>query len=382
MMRISDGKVLLRKLVLYNLQQYEKAQKKGFGELAHMTYLVPFFISDPGCGKTALCRQVATEFAEESGMDFRYMQTIVAQYDAGEMAGLPFVSSKEYDDVDADGNVKGRRSVNRMVRMRPTYLPDIDDPHQQFGIYNLDELPQAFLANQNICSQIVNEYRVGEHEIPKGFTMCATGNKPENKAGTTSMPSHLRDRLMFIPIEADKDDFLIYAAKVGIDPRVRTYIRKVPDALHAFKVGQNAFPSPRSWEKVSAILSMEWDDKSERHIRVTALNGQIGEGETIKFEAWLRVADEMPDYMEVIARPKEAPIFDNKKADILYLLLATLADQATDKNVEAILEYVKRLPNQEFVMMWAKDCFTAHPELLKNKHVTAWKVKHASTLMF
>ncbi len=374
-MRIRDAITLTTKVFQYNLDQFQAAiDAKKVGGIAHNTFLVPFFIGDPGLGKTAIPRQVARM------LDVPYFQTIIAQYDAGEMAGLPFVSTVEYDAVDEKGDAY-KKSVNRMVRMRPTYLPDIDDDEQIVGIYNLDELPQAFLANQNICSQMVNEWRVGEHPISEGVTIVATGNKPENKAGTTSMPMHLRDRLMFIEIEANHDDFLDYAATVGIDPRVRTFIRQNSQYLHKFEVGVNAFPSPRSWEKVGSVLKMDWK-KDQTHIRYHAIAGQIGDGVAKTFEAWLRVEDKMPKWQDVVAAPQSAPVFGNKDADVLYLLLGTLADKADEKNIEAILTYIRRLPAQEFSAMWAKETFLRHPKLLENKHVTAWKMKDGAKIMF
>lgn len=356
-MKISEAKILLASVMRYNIEQYEKGE-------CHNTYVVPFFEGDPGVGKTAIPNQVAAEYEVD------YFQTIVAQYDAGEMAGLPYKGEVVVGQDDKGNPIK----EDRMIRLRPDYLPTA-----QFGIYNLDELPQAFLANQNICSQIVNEWRVGEHSISPGITICCTGNKPENKAGTTSMPSHLKDRLMFIPVDADLDDFLLYAAQRGIDPRIRAYLRQNPvNFAPKFDPGVKAQATPRSWEKASAVLSM----RMPKHIRTQALGGTIGEGQAVNFEAYLRVEDKMPKLEDILKDPDGAPVFTNKQADILYMLLANLADIAKDENIEPILKYIKRLPNQEFAAYWASDAFAKSPKLLQNKHVTKWKMTDAAKLLY
>lgn len=364
-MKITKAAELLTSIFAHNLDCMERGS-------SHNEYLVPIFIGDPGTGKTATPKMVA----KAAGVP--YFETIVAQYDAGEMAGLPFVGEKEIKITEILG---GREQIryekhSRMIRLRPDYLPDIFDPEQRIGIWNLDELPQAYLANQNICSQIVNEWRIGKHEVSRGITICATGNKPENKAGTTTMPMHLRDRLMFINLDVDHEDWLRWASAVGIDHRIRTFIRNNPGSLHEFKVGANANPTPRSWDKCSAVMKMGL----AADIRTEALSGQIGEGMATTFEAWIEVEDEMPKPHDVIDNPMTAPVFGNEKANVCYLLLAALADLAKPKNIEAMLKYIERLPNQEFASVWAADTFNRDPSLLDIKAVTRWKMTAGARL--
>ena len=371
-MKFSEAREYLTAVVAHNIEVAESS-KSDIND-----FIVPGFFGDPGVGKTAIPKAVAKDIG------ITYFQTIVAQYDAGEMAGLPFMGEKRIPRVGADGNPLVDAAGNQvfdtetqMIRLRPSYLPDIHDPNQQVGVYNLDELPQAFLANQNICSQLVNEWRVGEHMISRGITICCTGNKPENKAGTTSMPTHLRDRINYIEIEADCDEWLTYASSVNLDIRIRAYLKQNPGQLHKFNVGANASPTPRSWEKTSSILKMDLKPT----IRTQALTGQIGAYAT-EFETWLRVEDRMPRLEDVINNPDGAPVFGNKDADINYLLLTALADVSKPDNIGNIIKYIRRLPNQEFASVWAKDAFTRDKSLLNLKVVTEWKMKDGAKLIF
>lgn len=342
---IGQAKELLQSIILYNLERYSAGAK-------HDSFIVPFFIGDPGVGKTAITRQAAAE------CEVPYFQTIVAQYDPGELAGLPFMGQVKVTRT-LDG-VPHEVIEDRMIRLRPTYLPDINDEAQKIGLYNLDELPQTMLAGQNIMSQLVNEWRIGDHEISQGITICCTGNKPENKAGTTPMPAHLKDRLMFIRVRADQKEFNEYAAKKGINPIIRTYIRQNPQNLSKFTPGSDANPTPRSWEKMSHILSLNLP----QDIRYAAACGTIGEGYATEFEAFLRVGDKLPDPDEVIKNPEEAPLFGPKDADVLRLLLASLADKATAKNFGRIITYIRRLPNKEFAAVFIQDACSRDESLM------------------
>jgi hypothetical protein len=358
-MKISDAKTLLKSILHYNIE-------KHLAGASHKMFIIPMFEGDPGVGKTAIPNQVAEE------EEVPYFQTIIAQYDAGELGGFGIPTDVIFENEDGS-----RFTEKRVIRARPDYLPDPRSPDGVVGIYNLDELPQAFLANQNICSQLVNEYRIGEHPISHGMTICCTGNRPENKAGTTTMPMHLKDRLMFIMIEADHDDFIDYSNKVGMHRWVRAFIGKNPAYLHKFEVGVRAFPSPRSWHRVSELLYMN----HAPHILTECLYGQIGEGMASQFLAWVKVEDRMPNAFDILKTPDAVPVFENRDADILYMLIANLVDVSTEKNIEPIIRYLKRLPNQEFVAMWSKDALNRHPELNKNKHMTNFKLTNLTKVL-
>lgn len=358
-MNITGAKSLLHALFKYNLEQFEKGK-------SHKTFMVPMFEGDPGVGKTAIAAQVA----EELGVPHHL--TIIAQYDAGELGGFGIPT-----DVIFEGDDGSRHTEKRVIRARPDYLPDPNQPDGMVGIWNLDELPQAFLANQNICSQLVNAWRVGEHTISPGVTICCTGNKPENKAGTTPMPMHLRDRLMFIGIEPDFKEFNIYANQMGLHRWVTSFLHTNPSCLHDFQVGVKAFPSPRSWEKTSNALSLDVD----RHIMREALYGQIGEGMATQFLAYCEVEDRIPDPHECCRTPDIVPVFDNKDADILYMLIANLVEIATPKNIEGMIRYVKRWPNKEFEAVWCRDLLDRHKDLNDNQHMTNFKLTEMTKIL-
>jgi hypothetical protein len=351
-MKISDAKTLLTTILKYNIDQH-------LAGVSHKHFIIPCYIGDPGVGKTSIPNQVAEE--EEVPLH----TTIIAQYDAGEMGGFGLPTDVIFENEDGS-----RYTEKRVIRARPDYLPDPRTAEGVVGIWNLDELPQAFLANQNICSQIVNEYRLGEHKISGGITICCTGNKPENKAGTTTMPMHLRDRLMFITIEADHNDFITYANKVGMHRWVRAFIGNNPAYLHKFEVGLNAFPSPRSWERTSEILKMD----HAPHILTECLYGQIGEGMATQFLAYIKVEDRIPSIHDIIRNPEDVPVFESRDADLLYMLIANLVEVTEKKNLGQIIKYLKRLPNKEFVAMWAKDVQVRHPEINDLKEMTEFKL--------
>jgi hypothetical protein len=239
----------------------------------------------------------------------------------------------------------------------------------------LDELPQAPVANQNIAAQIVNERRVGPHRLPEGWVIVAAGNRTSDRAGTNNMPSHLKDRLMFLEIEADLDDTIKYFYSKRIDERVCAFLRFRPEWLHKFDRDANANASPRSWERVSSILSWGLGEVDQ----LEAISGQVGRPATADFQGFISVYSLVPDIDKLIASPEDAMISENPA--ITYAICAALAVRLNSKNAANVLTYLSRLPQQEFAAFVLKDAFAREPAIKQNDAVRKWIMDVGSKLI-
>jgi hypothetical protein len=216
------------------------------------------------------------------------------------------------------------------------------------------------VSNQNIAAQVVNERRIGSYHLPDGWVIVAAGNRMSDRAGTNSMPSHLKDRLMFLEIEADLEDTIAYYYTKRINEKVCAFLRFRPDWLHKFDRDANACPSPRSWERVSTILSWGLDPVNE----LEAIAGQVGRAATAEFAGFLKVYDVVPDIDKLIASPASADIPD--APDVQYAVCAALSSKMTGKNAKNIVTYLKRLPQQEFAAFVIKDAMNRTEELKRD----------------
>jgi len=352
-MKPSEVTKLIEEVIKHNIQMYAAGKH-------HRDYIVPMIWGPPGVGKTTMPRNIAAD------LEIPCRTTIVAQYDAGEFAG--------YLMPDEENKV--------MVRYKPDFLPDGKPDkhgklHEPISLWLLDELPQAAVALMNLCSQITNEYRLGEHRLSPGCTIICTGNDVKHRAGTNQMPTHLRDRLMHIEVDVDYEEWIKWANINKVDPTITAYIRRNPAFLSEFNPDLRSCPSPRSWAKVGAILSMNLD----KHLRVMAVSGFIGENHASQFETYMRVYDEMPDPADVIANPMKAPVFGTGKEDILILLLAQVASLATKKNFGNIVKYINRLPQQEFAMYCIMDAQQRNPDVLETNAFMEWAKTNGADLL-
>jgi len=290
--------------------------------------VIPYLVSEPGLGKTSIVKTVA----RENNMSCRVLT--LAQYDAGEIAGWLIVDGKK---------------MNRAI---PDWMPQGNT-----GILFLDELPQAPVSNMNISAQIINERRVGRHRLPEKWAVVCAGNKLSNRAGTNAMPTHVRDRLMFLNIEADLEEFIEYGIGKDFKPLVLSFLRFRPVHLQKFDRNADACPSPRSWERVNTLLRLALDPIEMQE----SISGTVGKEACADLYGYMDIFDSCPDIRELIKNPQTADIPDDPA--VSYAICANLSYSMNNSNGKNIITYLNRLPNKEYVAFVIKDAITREPKL-------------------
>lgn len=277
--------------------------------------IVPYLDGNPGIGKTSIVRQLGDEF----GIGVRILT--LAQYDPVEVSGwqLP------------DGD--------KMKRLRPDWMPT-----EGRGILFIDELPQANTMLQNIAAQIIDERRVGPHNLPDGWHIVAAGNPQKARAGTSHMPTHLRDRMLWIEVEPDLEEMARQFEKKGKGEEVVAFLRFYPDMLSTFDPDAKSCPSPRSWERVANLMAL-MDDMPQK-LMEDAFRGCVGKEAGTAFAAFLRVYGRIPTIDEIVKDPENVRM--PNRPDELYALATHIERHMTVENAPAVMKYMARCPQQEF----------------------------------
>src|SRR5260370_522819 len=216
---------------------------------------------DPGLGKS----DIAEAVAQDLGLDLIYAD--LATRDPAELAGIPWVR---------DG---------RTIRCRPDWLPDAGS-----GILFLDELPQAGIANLNIAATLIRDHRIGEHRLPPTWMVVCAGNHQHNRAGTTTMPSHVRNRLLHLDIDADANAWAQWASARRVDPMLIAYNRyRAQEYHHKFSPTDNPYPTPRTWTPGHQFLHLPVPTRGRGRGGVAGgprPAGRAGAGEGVNSRGW------------------------------------------------------------------------------------------------
>lgn len=344
-LKISEAMTLMKSIISYNMDLARNRRAQRWEEP-----VVPYLRSHPGTGKTSSCWQVAKEL----GIEFRGF--IGAQYDPAEMAGFVFFD----------------KDTRATWRAKPDFLPKDGE-----WLVLCDEFAQMSMMQKNIMAQLIQERRLGEHELSPYATLMLAGNRAQDRAGVQPDPTHVTDRVFYINMVADREEWCLWALRNGIRPEIVSYIKFRPKFFDEFDPAASKNATPRGWAKVSTFLQMGLDD----HIELASIQGQVGPGPASDFAGYLRVYRDLPDVDQVIANPVHSKLPDlNKKPDVVYALCGAVAGKATVKNISNIVDLSERLPG-EFAVMMMKDCINRDNSLAKEKSVVKWLSTRASKLV-
>jgi len=351
------------------ITEYEMKQHYP-GESVGTLYLV----SDPGMGKTAAVHQAAKELSKKYNEPVPVIVFIASQADPTDARGLPFKFE------DKEGNVTTR------------YLP----PHEianlirenERGIVFCDEVADAAPLMKASMSQWMSEHKIGDIELPIGWTIIGAGNFSGSGASAGGFPTQFWNRLHVMEVKnpfdtGDGQGWLHnYAIPHNISPYVLKFLESEPDFLHKYdpaklkkeKIG--AFPSHRAWTYVSNYLQSPHDKKQE----LRRVAGMVGQEAALKMKVFLETADlwEGLDPDDCIKRPKQAAIPKPHQMGIVYMLCAALVSRATPETLPNLIEYVIRLPGEQQWMIMSG--VSKKDGKLITKDFKKWALNHGADI--
>ena len=251
-------------------------------ELAHT--LPPLMVwGAPGLGKSTIIRDIAKEF----GIGF--IDVRLAQREPVDIRGLP-VPDRE------------RKCVDWMVSS--------EWPREGRGILLFDELTAADRSLQVAAYELILDRRLGElYKVPDGWYICAAGNRVDDSAVATTMSSALANRFMHVELAEDAAAWVTWATLHGIHPSVTSFLRFRPECLLRQKEEnlERGWPSPRAWERVSAMLGIlpkikENGDGNESLLR-SVVYGLVGNRAGLEFVEFHKINAEFDDVHAMMMNP-------------------------------------------------------------------------------
>jgi hypothetical protein len=237
----------------------------------------------PGLGKSQGVRQLADVVGEETQKKVEIRDVRLLLFNPVDLRGIP-VANKD---------------KTLAVWLRPKIF-DMDASEDVVNFLFLDELSAAPPSVQAAAYQITLDRTVGEHKLPDNCIVIAAGNRVTDRSVAWQMPLALANRLCHIELSCDFQSWRRWAVSANIHSHVLGWLGRRPDQLMGFNAGSDAlaFPTPRSWEKVSHLLNhISGDPESISPL----LDGCLGSGAAAEFRAFCRGYGRLPLMEDVFA---------------------------------------------------------------------------------
>ncbi len=237
----------------------------------------------PGVGKSQGVRQAARLVQERTGKRVVITDVRLLLFNPVDLRGIPTANEDR----------------TLAVWLKPKIF-QMDESPDVVNILFLDEISSAPPSVQAAAYQITLDRTVGEHRLPDNCLILAAGNRVTDRSVTYNMPKALANRLCHFEIKGDPASWHDWAVRNGIHPYVTGYIEYDSGALMRFEPSdaEVAFPTPRTWEMVSRILT---DVSVPAEDIDPMICGCIGSAAAQGFRAWIKLSAGVPDLADVFA---------------------------------------------------------------------------------
>ena len=298
----------------------------------------------PGTGKSDIVDQSATK----AGANVVYFHGVTA--DPTDIKGLPWFGQDDRGtgpEASAHDAIYGRRrqpTAGFIPFGDVAKLRDATSPTVAF----FDDLGQAAPAVQASIMQLVLARRIGEMPVSPYVTFLAATNRKKDKAGVSGILEPVKSRFTIVTLEPDLDDWCRWALGAGVPVEVVAFARFRPDCITDFKASPDLINScsPRTLATAGRWVSYGLSPSEE----FDALTGAIGEGRAAELVGFLQVWRTLPGIDEIMLNPMTARVPGTQEAATLYALSGLLGRRATAGNMQAIAQYVSRLPEDHQVL--------------------------------
>lgn len=310
--------------------------------LAHLCKRkVPVFLwGPPGIGKSSIVAQIA----KEEGIAFIDLR--LSLLDPTDLRGIPFFNAKNDTAIWAP----------------PAFLPD---GTQEKGILFLDELNTAAPMVQASAYQLILDRKIGEYLLPDGWAIVAAGNRESDRGVVFRMAAPLANRFVHLEMEANVEDWRIWAMGANIDPSIVAYISHRPDALFVFNSESRSFATPRTWQYVNDIMESQPEDD----LIYAMVSGAIGEELAASYLGFRLVASQLPDLDAIMDGNSTDIPTDPSALHILSTALSMRVNEYTgSKKLNNLIIYTLKMPG-EFAVMIIQDLRARKIEL---DHLEGW----------
>lgn len=284
--------------------------------------LVPFIKGSPGCGKSAIVKQIA-----EAG-NLELIDHRLSTSDPTDLNGLPTFKD-------------GFATFAPFADTFP--IQGISKTNKNGYLLFLDELNAAPKSTQASAYKLVLDRMVGQHKLHEDVHIVAAGNLASDRAITNTLSTAMQSRLVHLQVEVNFKEWMEdVAIPEKYDKRIIAFLSRYPNKLMDFSPDhqEHTFSSPRTWEFMNKLLKVSGTSKALDASKTPLYAGTITSGVAIEFVQFTRVFDSLVQLSEVMKEPERTPVpYD---LNLQWATVTFLVEAVTKDNLGPICTYIDR----------------------------------------
>lgn len=270
-------------------------------------------------------------------------------WQAAEALGAHMIDIRlsQYDSVDLRG-IPAPDEVTKMTTWyAPSTLPfkgNAGFPTDRIILLFLDEVNSATPAVAAVAYQLINDRRVGEHELMDNVRIVAAGNREGDRGVTNRMPTPLANRFTHVEVVEDKRAVTEHFQSIGLPAIGIAFLNFRSPLLCTFDPAKadKAFATPRTWEKALryyASTTMPSD------LKKIAIAGAIGDGPATEFAAFEDIWLKMTPVAKIIKDPEGVAV--PKEPAMNYAVAVAISGEMDLKNITPLYRYLERMAQSD-----------------------------------
>ena len=262
----------------------------------------------------------------------------------------------QYDSVDLRGIPVPDESRNQTVWYAPITLPFKGNPHydnpemaDRIILLFLDEISQCQTSVAGPAMQLINEGRIGEHELLPNVRIVAAGNRDSDRAATNRMPTTVANRFTHAEVVTDVDAWCHWATKKGLPAVGVAFMQFRKNLLSTFDPSKSdkAFATPRTWEKALRYFAK---DSIPTDIKQAAMTGAVGEGPANEFWGFVDIWHKMIPMSAIEKDPSGVKL--PEEAAMRYAVSVAVSGTMTKKNTAPFNTFLMRMDPEFSILAW------------------------------
>ena len=310
-------------------------------------------VSGPGMGKDAAVEQAGALISRRLGnLPFAIKSFFLTTVEPPDVRGFGLPGT------DTDGSTI-------MSFTKAPWVPRCEDPKHGFVFLNERRQAQPDVAKPS--AELLLNGQVGESKLDLTYMVLAASNRESDRSGVNRDLAFIENRRMVINIEPSLDAWCDWAERKGLNPFAIAFAKIKPSLIFADKVPDKAGPfcTPRTFVKTSHLIGeLDMDMFTE------AAAGYIGEGVAAEFVAFLRVAEELPKWEDIVASPDKVKIPENR-IDATYAAMQMVAHRVDAATAKPAFVFLKRL-GKEFQVAGLKAVLRRCPQMIQTPDFASW----------